>query len=112
MDFKHQHALLKFAKLATKEHPKLRVNQLVFLIQVAISPGRTHTELAELLGVTLSSVSRNVDVFGTGPAKSDRHKSLGLVEGVRDKEDERLIVIHLTRKGEHFLDELETQVFG
>ena len=112
MNSKHQQALLNFAKFASNEHSKLRVKQLAFLIQVAINPGRTHTELAELLGVTPSAVTRNVDVFGTGPAKSDRHKSLGLVEVLRGQEDERLILIYLTRRGERFLENLESLVFS
>ena len=112
MNSKHQLALLNFTKFVTNEHEKLSFKQLAFLMQVAINPGRSHTELAELLGVTRSAVTRNVDVFGTGPAKSDRHKSLGLVEALREEEDERLISIYLTRRGERFLEDLESLVFS
>jgi DNA-binding MarR family transcriptional regulator len=51
----------------------------------------------------MSAVSRNVDVFGSGKSKSERHKSFGLIEAKRDLDDERLILLSLTDKGNNFL---------
>ena len=99
-------ALFQVALMASSAHPKLRVRQLAFLQYVALNPGRTQTEIAEALGVSTSAISRNIDVFGTGYAKTDRHKSHGLVESLRDKADERLLLIYMTRKGERFLEDL------
>ena len=47
-----------------------------------------------------------------GKAKSDRHKSFGLIEAKRDIDDERLILIYLTDKGRIFLDLLLETSYG
>ena len=60
----------------------------------------------------MSAISRNVDVFGTGKAKSERHKSYGLIEAKRDLDDERLLLINLTDKGRIFLELLLEASYG
>lgn len=92
--------------------PQLRVSQLAFLQAIALKPGSTQTELCQELGVTMSAISRNVDVFGSGKAKSERHKSFGLIEAKRDLDDERLILIYLTDKGRIFLELIESTIYG
>lgn len=90
-------------EIATLKFPQIRASQLLFLAAVAKSPSCTQTELCQKLGVTMSAVSRNVDVFGSGKSKSERHKSFGLIEAKRDLDDERLILLSLTDKGHNFL---------
>ena len=91
-------------KLVAMKFPQMRISQLAFLKAIALKPGSTQTELCQELGVTMSAISRNVDVFGTGKAKSERHKSYGLIEAKRDLDDERLLLINLTDKGRIFLE--------
>ncbi len=112
MNLQRTDALLKADKLAVMKFPQIRVSQLAFLRAVALKPGATQTELCQELGVTMSAVSRNVDVFGSGKAKSDRHKSYGLIEAKRDLDDERLILIYLTGKGRTFLELIEDTTYG
>ena len=45
-------------------------------------------------------------------AKSERHKSFGLIEAKRDLDDERLILIYLTDKGRIFLELIEETIYG
>ena len=91
-------------KLVAMKFPQMRVSQLAFLKAIALNPGSTQTELCQELGVTMSAISRNVDVFGTGKTKSERHKSYGLIQAKRDVDDERLILLSLTDKGRIFLE--------
>ena len=112
MNTQRQRNLFAAAQLAVMKFPQLRVSQLAFLQAIAIKPGSTQTELCQELGVTMSAISRNVDVFGTGRAKSDRHKSYGLIEAKRDAQDERLILIYLTEKGRIFLKLIEEATYG
>ena len=99
-------------KLAAMKFPQLRVSQLAFLKAIALNPGSTQTELCQELGVTMSAISRNVDVFGSGKAKSERHKSFGLIEAKRDVDDERLILLYLTDKGRIFLNLILETTYG
>jgi len=99
-------------KLVAMKFPQMRVSQLAFLKAVALKPNSTQTELCQELGLTMSAISRNVDVFGTGKAKSERHKSFGLIEAKRDLDDERLILISLTDKGRIFLELLLETSYG
>ena len=111
MDLNKQNSLYRANKAATLFHPKIRANQLAFLQAVALKPGSTQTELCQELGVTMSAISRNVDVFGSGKAKSKRHKCFALVKAERDQNDERLVLIYLTDEGEAFLELIENVVF-
>lgn len=112
MNIQQQTNIYAANKLAAMKFPQLRVSQLAFLQAVALKPGSTQTELCQEMGVTMSAISRNVDVFGTGKAKSDRHKSHGLIEAKRDIDDERLILIYLTDKGRIFLELIEETIYG
>ena len=99
-------------KLVAMKFPQMRVSQLAFLKAIALKPGSTQTELCQELGVTMSAISRNVDVFGSGRAKSERHKSFGLIEAKRDVDDDRLLLIYLTDKGRIFLDLILETTYG
>lgn len=112
MNIQQRKNLFNADMMMAARFPQLRISQLAFLRAVSLSPGSTQTELCQVLGVTMSAVSRNVDVFGSGKAKSDRHKSFGLIEAKRDIDDERLILIYLTDKGRIFLDLIESIIDG
>ena len=112
MNIQQQADLYAANKLVAMKFPQLRVSQLAFLQAVALKPGSTQTELCQEMGVTMSASSRNVDVFGSGKAKTERHKSFGLIEAKRDLDDERLILIYLTNKGRIFLELIESTVYG
>lgn len=112
MDHTRLDALLAAAKMATMRFPQIRCSQLAFLLQVAAKPGMTQTEICQELGVSTGAISRNVDVFGTGKNKSVRHKSYGLVEVRRDANDERLLMLYLTSKGQIFLDLISELTYG
>ena len=99
-------------KLVAMKFPQMRVSQLAFLKAIALKPGSTQTELCQELGLTMSAISRNVDVFGSGKAKSERHKSFGLIKAERDLDDERHILIYLTDKGRIFLDLILETTYG
>jgi len=89
-------------------HAQLRVSQLRFLNAVQRMPGSTQTELANELDVTLAAVSRAVDVFGeVSRKKSDRQKGLGLVTAERTSDDDRVLTVRLTSKGENFMKHLK-----
>jgi DNA-binding MarR family transcriptional regulator len=100
--------LLAAHKTALSQYPDLTVRQLIFLQTVDAKPGLSQTEICQELNVTLSAVSRSIDVWGSGPIKTERHKSYGLVKAVRDIEDDRLILIYLTAKGRQFLADINT----
>ena len=112
MNIQQQTNLFNAMKMMAGRFPQLRVSQLAFLQAIALKPGSTQTELCQELGVTMSAISRNVDVFGSGKAKSERHKSFGLIEAKRDLDDERLILIYLTDKGRIFLELIESTIYG
>ena len=112
MNIKKQENLLAANKLASMKFPQIRASQLAFLQVIGLKPGMTQTELCQELGVTMSAISRNVDVFGSGRAKSQRHKSYGLIEVKRDIDDERLALLYPTDKGRIFLELIEDATYG
>lgn len=104
--------MLAAYQAALTQYPTIEVSQLFFLETVKACPGMSQTELAVSLGKTTASVSRLVDVWGSGPVKTERHKSRGLVKAVRDMYDERLVLIYLTAKGHRFLEQLQEAAGG
>ena len=100
--------LLSAHQAALSQYPGLTVRQLIFLQTVDAKPGLSQKEICQELNVTPAAMSRNVDVWGSGPIKTERHKSYGLVKAVRDIEDDRLILIYLTAKGRQFLADINT----
>ena len=88
-------------------HPQLRVSQLKFLFIVDSNPGRSLSELATLMGVTLPAISRAVDVYGTKKTNRDRDLSLGFIEVTPSRYDDRIKTVKITSKGKHFLNTFE-----
>ena len=100
-------------RLCRREHPQLRASQLELLLAVLLKPGQTQSELAINCSLTLSAVSRAVDVMGV-KGRSD-HKSQVAMEWLETREnphDERTKQVYLTKKGTDFLHLLEMITYG
>lgn len=104
------HAGLRFC---LHQHSQLRISQLDLILTVAIKPGQTQTELAESCDLTLSAVSRAMDVLGTA-GRRDKISSarMGWVETRRNPLDDRILQVYLTKKGNDFVSLLESICYG
>jgi DNA-binding MarR family transcriptional regulator len=88
-------------QLARVHHAQIRASQLELLLTVWLQPGLNQTELADQLGLSLSAVSKAVDVLGTTGRKDKLSSArLGLLAAERDANDERTRLICLTAAGE------------
>lgn len=99
-------------RLCRTASPQLRASQVDLLLTIAMNPGRTQTELAHLCDLTISAVSRAVDVLGASGRRDGRGGKLGLIEAKRNPDDDRIVQIYLTSKGEHFVSLLEALING
>ena len=79
--------------------PQIRASQIDMLLTIAMNPGINQTELAIECDVTLSAVSRAVDVMSTAGRKDGKGQALGLVAATRPEGDDRTITLQLTPKG-------------
>jgi DNA-binding MarR family transcriptional regulator len=103
--------LMSVARVCIAVHPQLRVTQLLTLLAVAEKPGRTQTEIAQEVGLSLAAVSRAVDVLGTSGRKDKRGApGLGWIEAVADPGDDRNLLVFLLPKGRALVRELEAQL--
>ena len=84
--------------------PQIRASQIDMLLTIAMQPGISQTDLAIECDVTLSAVSRAVDVFSTAGRRDGKGQALGLVTAERAKGDDRTIVLNLTPKGVQLID--------
>ena len=78
---------------------------------VAENPGRTQTDIAKLMDLTLASVSRSVDVFGPKGRKDRAGEGRGFIRTERDPDDERNLQLFLTPTGEVFLQQIEDHLY-
>ena len=69
-----------------------------------MQPGISPTELAIECEVTLSAVSRAVDVMSASGRRDGKGQALALVTAQRAVGDDRTIVLHLTSKGNQLID--------
>ena len=99
-------------RLCRQASPQIRASQIEVLLSVAIKPDSTQSELANECDLTLAAISRFVDVFGTSSRKGRQGKALGLVETRRHPDDDRLLLVSLTNKGQQFLKLLEEVSHG
>lgn len=103
-------AALRFCR---RQHPQLRVSQLELLLAIQARPGCTQTELATECDLTLSAVSRAVDVLGhKGRRDSFSQVCLGWIETKRNPDDERILQVYLTPKGNDFVSTFEALIHG
>jgi DNA-binding MarR family transcriptional regulator len=103
--------LIGVARLCIGVHPQMRLTQLLTLLAVAEKPGRTQTEIAQEVGLTLAAVSRAVDVLGTSGRRDKRGApGLGWINAVADPSDDRNMLVFLLPKGRALVRELEAQL--
>ena len=79
--------------------PQIRASQIDMLLTIALKPGISQTELAVECDLTLSAVSRAVDVMSATGRRDGIGQALGLVLPVRQEGDDRMICLQLTPKG-------------
>lgn len=78
-----------------------------------MKPGMTQTELANQLDITLSAVSRAVDVLGKSGRKDKRSAAkFDWIESRRNPDDDRILQVYLTQKGLDFVSTLELLIYG
>lgn len=111
MPLQHSKAALDATRFLATVHPQLRFSQWRFLVIVAENPGRTQSEIAKLMDLTLASVSRSVDVFGPKGRKDRAGEGRGFVRVERDADDERNLLLFLTPAGESFLEQIEAHLY-
>jgi DNA-binding MarR family transcriptional regulator len=99
-------------RLCKSASATLRVTQVELLLTVSLKPGLTQTELATECGVTLAAISRSVDVLGAGGRRDGVSGKLGLIEARRNANDDRILQVFLTPKGEQFVSLLEAMTYG
>ena len=105
--------LLAALRLARGMHPQLRVSQLELLLLVYSRPGMTQTEIAEETDLTLSAISRAVDVLGTSGRRDNRSTAkLDWIETRRNPDDDRVLQVFITPKGRDFVLTLEHLTYG
>ena len=104
------HAAMRFCR---REHSQLRVSQLELLLSAAVKPGQTQTELATDCGLTLSAVSRAVDVLGSSGRRDNKSSArMSWIETKRNPDDDRHLQVHLTQSGREFVSLLEVIIYG
>jgi len=84
--------------------PQIRASQIDMLLTISMQPGISQSELAIECDVTLSAVSRAVDVMGVTGRRDGRGPALALVTAERAAGDDRTIVLRLTSKGNQLID--------
>lgn len=94
-------------RLLRQASSQIRVSQVETLLSVALKPDSTQSELALECDLTLAAISRFVDVFGSSGRKGRHSSCLGFVESKRHPDDDRLVIVRLTPKGQKFVALLE-----
>ena len=77
--------------------PELGAQTIATFLIVASNPGCTVTDVVRLLGLTLSSASRNVIALSTRKHKGE--EGFGLIDHRQDMNDFRRKTLHLTPAG-------------
>ena len=99
-------------KYVLAQFPQFRFSQMAFLQAIEERPGISHSELAAELGVTVSALSRNVDVFGSQRGNQPRQHNHGLIEIRKEASDDRIKSIYLTNKGKNFMKTFREIFYG
>jgi len=92
--------------------PQIRASQIDMLLTIAMSPGISQTELAIECDVTLSAVSRAVDVMSMAGRRDGKGQALGLITATRMQGDDRTICVQLTPKGIQLIDLYRQVTYG
>lgn len=100
-------------RLARTLHPQLRISQLELLLLVCLKPGMTQSELALETDLSLSAVSRAVDVLGRSGRRDNKSSAkLDWIETRRNPDDDRVLQVFPTPKGRDFVSTLEHLTYG
>jgi DNA-binding MarR family transcriptional regulator len=106
----HLHTAMRFCRL---RHSQIRASQLELLLAVQLKPGQTQSELAIACDMSLSAVSKAVDVMGTSGRKDKLSGArLGWLEIKRNPDDDRVALVYLTKAGTEFVSLLEAITYG
>lgn len=92
------------ARYCRQSNPWLRSSQLDLLLTIALKEGQTMTELATDCDLSISAVSRALDVMGSSGRRDGKSTAYGWIEARPNPDDDRVLQLHLTTKGRHFLD--------
>ncbi len=94
------HPIMQFIRteMRSQREPSLSVPQFRVLAFLSLCPGASLSEVADHLGVTRATAS----------AMTDRLVQRGLVDRTEDLEERRHIMLRLTPKGTHSLQEMQT----
>lgn len=84
-------------------HPRMEVQMLKILGLIAANPDIAQKDLADRVGITLSSIGRNIDHLGPGGHRAK--KGLGLVVRYEDPTDRRVTRFKLTKEGQKWWTE-------
>lgn len=104
------HAAMRYCR---RQHPQLRVSQLELILSVFQKPGQTQSELALECDLSLSAVSKAVDVLGsTGRRDKLSAARLGWLETKRNPDDDRVQQVYLTTTGVDFVTLLMRIIHG
>ena len=100
-------------RLLRSAHAQFRASQLDLLLSIHLKPGQTQTELANECNLTLSAISRAVDVMGTSGRRDAKSTArLGWIEVRDNAEDDRIKQVFITPTGKQFLSLLEAVTYG
>ena len=79
--------------------PQIRISQIEMLCQIGIHEPISLTDLGNKCDITISGVSRMVDVMGTEGRKDGKGNALGWIEVEREINNDRTKQLWLSRKG-------------
>lgn len=79
--------------------PQLRATQLRLFLSIAEQEGRSMSELARELGLTLAAVSRNCDIFSGRGRKDGMGPRLNWIRMVEDESNRSVRLVYLTKQG-------------
>lgn len=108
---KQLETLAALCSVCDSQHAQLRISQLALITEIARKPGQSQSELATAMGLTLSAISRAVDVLGSAGRKDKLSTArMGWIEARESAEDERIKAVFLTDKGEQFVGRLAAAI--
>jgi DNA-binding MarR family transcriptional regulator len=86
-------------------NPEIQAQQILTLLHVGQVGELPMADLAELTGVSQSSVSRNVAKLGRGATSRD--VGAGLVEAYEDPDERRRKLVKVTSRGRELIKQLD-----
>ena len=98
--------LEQFAAVLAADHEQIRPRQLLLLAQIALQPGLTQKDLARLVGVDPSTITRNLDTLGRDGRPEMGRGGLCWIEAKPSFENDREKHIFLTESGQRMMQTL------